>query len=93
MAKWDRKKVGALFKGLTKDDGSLGPDTLIFETDVTFKKGDKLQIETKSFKEQNVNQMVAEGKMTEETAEKARFLISKMSEKIRAEVIKLTKLA
>ena len=91
MAKWKREKVGAIFKGIKNDDGTTSPDALIFEMDANFKKGDKLQLETKTFKEQNVAQMVQKGIMSEETAEKAKYVISKMSDKIRADVVLLRK--
>jgi hypothetical protein len=91
MAKWKREQVGAVFKGLKNDDGVTGPDTLIFQEDVTFKKGDKLHLETKAYKEQNVTAMVQKGKMSEEVAEKAKYVISRMSEKVRADVVRLTK--
>ena len=92
MAKWDRKPVGAVFKGLKKDDGTEGPDTLIFSEDATFKKGDKLQIETKTYKEKNIGWMVKQGYMTEEKAEKAKYVVSTMSDKVRAEAVRVQKL-
>ena len=91
MAKWERKTVGAVFKGLKNDNGDLQADTLIFQDDVSFKKGDKLQLETKAFKEANLAAMVAKGKISEEVAEKARYVIGRMSEKVRADVVKLSK--
>lgn len=94
MAKWSRKSVGAVFKGLKNDDGTTSPNTLIFNEHaegIVLKKGDKLQLESKSYKEQNVGEMVKKGFMNEEVAEKARFVISKMSDKVLADVVLLKK--
>lgn len=91
MAKSSYKQVGVIWKGQKNKNGEQMADTIQFTDGFTPVKDAWYQLHTKAFKEQDLNAKVAKGWIAEEQAEKARYTISKMSDKVRAEIIEVLK--
>lgn len=56
-----------------------------------FNKEAWVQVHTKDFKKTDLEQKIAKGWLTEENAEKARYTVSRMSDKVYAEIIEIVK--
>lgn len=91
MAKYTRSNVGAIYK--SKLDGQS--DYLEFQLPpgevVEFKNGDKLQIESKSYKLKSLEQGHNEGRIKPESYVKMKEYTEKMPEWVRAQVVLLRK--
>lgn len=87
MSKYERVVVGSVIKSKDKNK----PDYIKFRTNVSFKEGDTISLETKAFKLHSLEQAVQSGKLSEESASKIRASIEKMPDFVRGELVKLTK--
>ena len=84
-------QVGTIWKGQKNKNGEQMSDSLQFKDGFTPVKDAWYQIHTKAFKEQDLENKIAKGWLSEEQAEKARYTVSKMSDKVRAEIIEVLK--
>ena len=82
-------QVGTIWKGKADKNGDLMSDSLQFKPGFTPTEGAWYQIHTKAFKEADLKKKLAKGWISEEQAEKAEYTISKMSDKVRAEIIEV----
>jgi hypothetical protein len=88
MAKTKRVNIGSVVK--SKESGK--PDYIKIKEDVTLRKGEFINLESKSFQLERLEAVVAEGKLSEEKAEAARERINKIPDFVRFEMIKTVKL-
>ena len=84
-------QVGTIWKGQPNKNGELMADTLQFKEGFTPVKDAWYQIHTKAFKENDLKQKIAKGWLSEDQAEKATYTVSRMSDKVRAEIIEVLK--
>jgi len=84
-------QVGVIWKGKPNANGELMADTLKFNEGFVPNANAWYQIHTKTFKENDLKSKVEKGWVTPENAEKAAYTISKMSDKVRAEIIEVLK--
>lgn len=91
MGKYSRKNVGSIYKSKLQDQS----DYLVFRIpegeELTFRNGDKLQVETKDFRLKNIEQGVANGRLSEDVALALKEKAEKTPEFVRAELVLLTK--
>lgn len=87
MAKWNKTVVGSVIKSKDKSK----PDYVKFKTNVSFKEGDTLSLETKAFKLSSLQEGVQAGRLNEELAAKIRETIEKMPDFVRGDLVRLTK--
>lgn len=89
--KYSRRTVGTVY--VSKIDGQS--DYLQFKLpegeSLTFRNGDKLQVETKSYRLSNIKNSLREGRLSPEVADKLLQNTEKMPEFVRAEVVQLRK--
>jgi hypothetical protein len=85
------KQVGVIWKGKENKNGELMADTLEFSENFVPTPGAWYQIHTKKFKQDDLERKVKMGWLDDEKADKARYTIGKMSDKIRAEIIEIIK--
>jgi len=84
---YKRAKVGSVLK--SKD--TTQPDYIKIDNDVSLKKGDILNLESKKSKLASLEKNVENGKLSGDLADKIRGDIEKMPEFVRFEIIKVTK--
>lgn len=84
-------QVGTIWFGKVGDDGQQQPHTIQFKEGFVPKAGAWYQFHSKKYKETDLAQKIAKGWVNEEQAEKAKYTISKMSEKVIAEIIEVVK--
>lgn len=84
---YKRVQVGAVLK--SKDPSQ--PDYIKINEDVTLKKGDILNLESKKSKLASLEKNVENGKLSGDLADKIREGIEKMPDFIRFEIVKVTK--
>ena len=84
---YKRLKIGAVLK--SKD--TTQPDYIKIDQDITLKKGDILNLESKKSRLAQVEKSLAEGKLTDEVADKIKEEIDKMPEFVRFNIIKVNK--
>ena len=87
MAKFNRLEVGAVMKSADK----AKPDYIKISNDVTLKKGDFLNLESKQSKIDGINAALENGKMSAETAEKLLEYANKIPDFVRFQIVKLSK--
>lgn len=90
MAKMKRLKIGSVIKSKdpAKADYIKLDDKLPGGT-ITFKAGDYIQVESKAYQLSSLEKAIADGKLSEENAEKARDRINNIKDFIRAELVVL----
>ena len=86
MAKWQRQVVGDVRKN------DKGGSYIKIKDDVTLKRGQCLNVESKAEQLAGVDKALADGKMSEEVAEKVKERINKIPDFILREIILLNKL-
>lgn len=84
---YKRLKIGAVLK--SKD--TTQPDYIKIDQDITLKKGDILNLESKKSRLAQVEKSLAEGKLTEEVADKIKEEIDRIPEFIRFQIVKVNK--
>lgn len=84
---YKRTKVGSILK--SKD--TTQPDYFKIDNDISLKKGDILNLESKKSKLASLEKNVENGKLGGDLAEKIKGDIEKMPDFVRFEVIKVTK--
>lgn len=87
MAKWKREVIGSFMKN--KDENKA--PYIKFKADVSFKEGDYVSLENKKFRLSSLEQTLAAGKISEETAAKIRENIEKMPDFVIAEVVQVSR--
>lgn len=85
--KYTRRGVGSVIK--SKDPG--GSDYIKIRDDVSFKKGDTLQLESAQSQLASLERAVSDGKLSEEVAEKVRDRIQKIPDWVRFEIVQVSK--
>lgn len=86
MAKYKRTNVGSVVKG---KDGK--PDYIKISRDVVLKQGDYLNLESKALQTKNVEDAVASGRMSAETAESIMSKVNEIPEFVRFQIVKIEK--
>lgn len=84
---YKRTKVGSVLK--SKDASQ--PDYIKIDADVTLKKGDILNLESKKSKLTSLEKNIENGKLSGELADKIRASIDKIPEFVRFEIVRVTK--
>ena len=84
---YKRLKIGAVLK--SKD--TTQPDYIKIDQDITLKKGDILNLESKKSRLAQVEKSLAEGKLTDEVADKIKEEIDKIPEFVRFQIVKVNK--
>jgi uncharacterized Zn finger protein len=84
---YKRLKVGSVLK--SKDASQ--PDYIKVDADVSLKKGDILNLESKKSKLASLEKNIENGKLSGDLADKIREGIEKMPDFVRFEIIKVTK--
>lgn len=84
---YKRVKVGSVLK--SKD--TTQPDYIKIDNDVTLKKGDILNLESKKSKLVQLEKNIEAGKLSGDLADKIREGIEKMPDFVRFEIVKVTK--
>ena len=84
-------QVGTIWKGQKNKNGEQMADSLQFKEGFVPNADAWYQIHTKAFKEADLQNKIAKGWVNEDQAEKAKYTISKMSDKVRAEIIEVLK--
>lgn len=87
MSKYTRRTVGSVIK--SKNEGEM--DYIKIRDDVTFKKGDILQLESVKSKLASLEKAVSSGKLSEEVAEKVREQVSKTPDFVRFDIVQVNK--
>lgn len=85
MAKWKREVIAQVQKN------DKGGSYIKVKQDVTLKKGENLSVESKAEQLAGIDKAVADGKMSEEIAEKVRERINKIPDFVLREISRLTK--
>ena len=96
MARWSRTKVGEVVKGKVDTDQegnviSREPDYIKIFQDVTLKKGQYLNLETKQAQIESAEKANKEGKLTGENFEKVMNRLTKIPDFIRFEIVAVRK--
>jgi len=84
---YKRIQIGSVLK--SKDASQ--PDYIKINEDVTLKKGDTLNLESKKSKLASLEKNVENGKLSGDLADKIREGIEKMPDFVRFEIVKVTK--
>lgn len=87
MAKYVRTVIGSIIKSKSKEK----PDYIKFKTDVSFKAGDCISVETKSYKLVSLENAYKKGYLNQEMLERLKEKVEKMPEFVRADLVKVTK--
>lgn len=85
------KQVGVIWKGKEDKNGFQMCDTFKFNEDFTPNPDCWYQVQTKDFKLRDLERKIQNGWVSEEQAEKIRYVISKMSDQVRAEIYEVAK--
>lgn len=84
---YKRTQVGSVLK--SKDTSQ--PDYIKINADVTLKKGDILNLESKKSKLASLDKNIENGKLSGDLADKIREGIEKMPDFVRFEIVRVTK--
>lgn len=84
MSKYKRMVVGDVVKG---KEGK--PDYIKVSNDVVLKKGDFLNLESKSMQLKNIKQAVKDGKLSSDVAEGIMEKINKIPDFVRFNIVKI----
>jgi hypothetical protein len=87
MAKWKREELGSFLKN--KDEAKA--PYIKFKTNISFKEGDIVSVETKKFKLANVQAGVEQGRLSEEQGAKMMEIIEKMPDFVIGDIVRLTR--
>lgn len=84
-------QVATIWFGKKSENGDQQPHSIKFIEGFVPNPEAWYQFQSKKFKEQDLDQKIAKGWIKPEQAEKARYSISKMSDKVIAEIIEVLK--
>lgn len=88
--KYSRKNIGTIYVSKLEGQSDYMQFKLPEGEELVFRNGDKLQIETKVYRQKNIAKGLREGRLTPELADKLLENASKMPDFVRAEVVQLT---
>lgn len=90
-SKYSRRNLGTIYTSKIEGQSDYLQFKLPEGESVTFYNGDKLQVETKSYRLNNIKNSLREGRLAPEVADKLLQNAEKMPDFVRAEIVQLKK--
>lgn len=92
MAKYKRTIVGSVCKGKKNEEtGVIAPDYIQVSNDVTLKRGDFLNLESKKMQQENLDSAVKAGRLGGDAQTAIQERIDKIPDFVRFQIVRIEK--